>query len=158
MTNRPTSASEHIDLWSRCLSIGWTWTRCAFFLQCVIFIVRESASADVETLADLIHVLGAYPLRTLSYGLYFQCLASLFAGTVAAFVVVLRQMFIDFFGTEQNAEANIPSDTTHGPTMDYAARLTMNDVTMKRVYSGTPDQLAALGLRPSPRNNESGRR
>tara|TARA_A100000171_G_scaffold50327_2_gene61426 strand:+ start:143 stop:598 length:456 start_codon:yes stop_codon:yes gene_type:complete len=145
---------EIID-WSRLLFIGWQWTRIAFFLQMVYFVVRMSAPTDVETLADLINALGVYSLRTLSYGLYFQCLVSLFVGTVAAFVVLLRVMFVEFFQNKPELETNIATDNAHGPTADYAARVTMNDVTMKRVYSGTPDQLAALGLRPSTRNNEN---
>lgn len=158
MKNRQMAVSEHIEFWSRCLSVGWTWTRCAFLLQCVYFVVGVGLRADIETLAELIKAIGAYSLRTLSYGLAFQCAASLCVGALAAFVLVLREMFIDFFGTERNVEANIPSDTTHGPTVDYTARVTKNDATMKRICSGSPDQLAAIGLRPTPRNNENGRR
>ncbi|RCK43201.1 hypothetical protein [Thalassospira profundimaris] len=152
------AVSEHIEVWSRWAFIGWAWTRCAFLLQCVYFVVGVALPANVETLADLINTFGAYSLRTLGYGLFFQCAASLCVGAIAVCVVVLRQMFIDFFGAEQTSETNIPSDTPHGPTVDYEARVTMNDVTMKRVYSGGPDQLAALGLRPAPRRSDQSRK
>lgn len=152
------AVSDEINVWSRCMSIGWQWTWIAFFLQMVYFIVRVCAPADVETLADLINALGAYSLRKLSFGLDFLCLASLFVGGIAAFVVVLRLMFVEFFGVQPHAAATDSPDIAHAPTADYSSRLTKRDATGKRVYSGTPDQLAAVGLRPLPQNNGNSKR
>lgn len=96
---------ENIETWSRWASIGWTWTRLAFLLQCVYFVVCVGLSANVETLGDLINALGAYSLRTLGHGLSYQFVNSLFVGALAVVVDLLRELLIEIFETRRKLAA-----------------------------------------------------